>query len=194
MGADRKGPLAAFIVIAIVAAVLLVTTVRSQAAPGWLDPDKLPASVVAGPVSEPHLWGSVVGGVNQVVQDGTVLVRRATTGPSDDQDRVVEAVDALTSVAADAGDQTPSGTRRVAGTHRHAVTTPRHLGPDHDGSPLPPTEAQPTPSVPTAEKPARSSVQRLHHHGRHLGWSHRHGQNRGHAQGHGRSGRPFVSS
>ena len=36
MGADHKGPLAAFVVIAIVAAVLLVTSVRSQAEEGWL--------------------------------------------------------------------------------------------------------------------------------------------------------------
>ena len=32
MGADRRGPLAAFIVVAIIAAILLVTSVRSQAA------------------------------------------------------------------------------------------------------------------------------------------------------------------
>jgi hypothetical protein len=31
VGVDRKGPLAAFVVIAIIAAVLLVTSVRSQA-------------------------------------------------------------------------------------------------------------------------------------------------------------------
>ena len=47
MGADRRGPLAAFVVIAIVAAILLVTSVRSHASPGWLDPDPVPAR--AGP-------------------------------------------------------------------------------------------------------------------------------------------------
>jgi hypothetical protein len=36
VGADHKGPLAAFVVIAIIAAVLLVTSVRSQADDGWL--------------------------------------------------------------------------------------------------------------------------------------------------------------
>jgi hypothetical protein len=36
VGADHKGPLAAFVVIAIIAAVLLVTSVRSQADEGWL--------------------------------------------------------------------------------------------------------------------------------------------------------------
>lgn len=50
MGAEHKGPLAAFVVIAVIAAVLLVTSVRSQAAPGWLDPRKIPASVVAAPL------------------------------------------------------------------------------------------------------------------------------------------------
>jgi hypothetical protein len=35
VGVDRKGPLVAFIVVAIIAAVLLITSVRSQAAPGW---------------------------------------------------------------------------------------------------------------------------------------------------------------
>jgi hypothetical protein len=35
VGADRKGPLVAFIVVAIIAAILLVTSVRSHAdAPG----------------------------------------------------------------------------------------------------------------------------------------------------------------
>jgi hypothetical protein len=36
VGADRKGPLAAFIVIAIIAAILLITSVRSQAATAWV--------------------------------------------------------------------------------------------------------------------------------------------------------------
>lgn len=50
MGAEHKGPLAAFVVIAVIAGVLLVTSVRSQAAPGWLIPDEIPAAVVAGPL------------------------------------------------------------------------------------------------------------------------------------------------
>ncbi len=32
VGADRRGPLAAFVVVAIIAAILLVTSVRSQGA------------------------------------------------------------------------------------------------------------------------------------------------------------------
>jgi len=35
---DRRGPLAAFIVVAIIAVILLVTSVRSQAAPGHAPP------------------------------------------------------------------------------------------------------------------------------------------------------------
>ena len=53
MGTDRKRPLAAFLVVAVIAVVLLVTSVRSQAASGWLN-RRLPASVVAvvpGPAS-----------------------------------------------------------------------------------------------------------------------------------------------
>lgn len=52
MGADRRGPLAAFIILAIIAVILLVTSVRSQAAPGWFS-----TTVVAGPVIEPHPSG-----------------------------------------------------------------------------------------------------------------------------------------
>ena len=51
MGADRRGPLVAFIVIAVIAAILLVTSVRSQAAPRWEDRDEAPATVVPGPVA-----------------------------------------------------------------------------------------------------------------------------------------------
>ncbi len=75
MGADRRGPLAAFVIVALIAAILLVTSVRSQASP-WFS-----ARIVAGPASEPHLWGSVTGGVHEVVRDGTVLVRKAAHAP-----------------------------------------------------------------------------------------------------------------
>jgi hypothetical protein len=44
VGADRKGPLAAFVVIAIIAAVLLVTSVRSQAESGAVAQQQLSAS------------------------------------------------------------------------------------------------------------------------------------------------------
>ena len=35
MGTNRKGPLAALIVVALIAVILLVTAVRSHAAPDW---------------------------------------------------------------------------------------------------------------------------------------------------------------
>jgi hypothetical protein len=47
VGADRKGPLVAFIIVAIVAAILLVTSVRSQAA----EPDGVPQATVAETLS-----------------------------------------------------------------------------------------------------------------------------------------------
>jgi hypothetical protein len=197
VGADRRGPLAAFVILAIIAAVLLVTSVRSQAAPGWLDSDKLPATVIAAPVTEPHLWGSVAGGVHQVVQDGAVLVRRAATGSSDDQDSTTVAVGASTSVVTTpvTGDVGDSATPQVAGIHRHLVTThpyrpvtARHYpGPAHDNASEPPAEA---PSVPTTPGPDPAAIPNTHDHGRHLGWYHGNGHDNdadgpnGHEHGH----------
>jgi hypothetical protein len=65
VGTDRRGPLAAFVVIAIIAAILLVTSVRSQAAPGWLDPDQVPAAAVAAPPpTHQHLWSAATARAN----------------------------------------------------------------------------------------------------------------------------------
>src|SRR5262245_888151 len=97
VGADRRGPLAAFIVVAIIAAVLLVTSVRSQAAPSWLKPQNIPAAVAA-PVTEPHLWGPVTSRVHQVVQDSVVLVHQAAAESDPDDQTRTEAVGASTSV------------------------------------------------------------------------------------------------
>ncbi len=204
MGADRRGPLAAFVILAIVAAVLLVTSVRSQAAPGWLDPDKLPATVVAGPVTEPRLWGSVTGRVHQVVQEGAVLVRREASGSSDDQDTTTLAVGASTSVATppETGDAGDSATPRVAGIHRHRlatgphhpVTAPHHPTPAHHHAPAPPAAAPSVPTTPTTPPtttgPDPASVPGTNGHGRHLGWFHGHGHDNdadrppGHGHGH----------
>jgi len=49
VGADRKGPLAAFVVIAIIAAVLLATSVRSQAESGEVTQQQLSASAHLNP-------------------------------------------------------------------------------------------------------------------------------------------------
>jgi hypothetical protein len=71
VGANRRGPLAAFVVIAIIAAILLVTSVRSQAAPGWLDPDRIPATAVASPsAAAPHLWDSRTAGEHDARRGG----------------------------------------------------------------------------------------------------------------------------
>src|SRR5262252_4911054 len=77
VGADRKGPLAAFVVVAIIAAILLVTSVRSQAAPGWIG-RQIPAAVAAvSPPSVPSdLWAGVGDGVGLVVRQGDVLVTK----------------------------------------------------------------------------------------------------------------------
>ena len=186
MGADRRGPLAAFIVIAVIAGVLLVTSVRSQAAPpDWLDPDKLPVTVVAGSAVEPHLWDSTTGGVDQVVQEGAVLVRRAAVDSHDDA-RTTEALAAPTSLATAPPTGSPShpARHRVAGsgthhaatqTHHpvttrphHAATRALHQGPAHhdvprpsDDAPSPPSPPS-APSAPSAPSPPSSPSHRSH--------------------------------
>jgi hypothetical protein len=176
VGADRRGPLAAFVVIAIIAAVLLVTSVRSQAAPGWLRPGRIPASVVAAPVTEPHLWGTVTGSVHEVVRDGAVLVRRAaTTGPQRDT-TTTEALDASAVVAAPGsvapGSVAPGSVARhlVAGTSTHHPTTHPH-------------HAAPAPHHSTPADSEDGSAPDTHDHGRHLGWDHGH-WNAGDEHGH----------
>lgn len=47
MGADRKGPLAALIVVTLIAVILLVTAVRSQAATGRPIPSQASSATVA---------------------------------------------------------------------------------------------------------------------------------------------------
>ncbi len=77
MGTDRKRPLAAFLVVAVIAVVLLVTSVRSQAASGWLN-RRLPASVVAvvPGAGESQIWHAVGDSVTQVVRHGAQLVHK----------------------------------------------------------------------------------------------------------------------
>jgi len=65
VSADRKGPLAAFIVVAVIAAILLVTSVRSQAAT---------ASVGRAPSSTSGVVRTVGGGIEQVVGQSGSLV------------------------------------------------------------------------------------------------------------------------
>jgi hypothetical protein len=159
VGADRRGPLAAFIVVAVIAGILLVTSVRSQAAPRWLDPGGLPATVVAAPVT---------GGLDQIVREGVVLVHRAKTDSVDDHTRT-ESVGPSTSVA------TP-GTRASRPRTRHHVSPARRhhataAEPHHTES----TPPQPTHDAPSAPPPLDPAPPR-HDPGRHLGWAEHHGQ------------------
>ena len=157
MGADRRGPLAAFIIVAVIAGILLVTSVRSQASPGWLNPVGLPATVVAAPVT---------GGLDQIVHEGVVLVHRAKTDSVDDHTRT-ESVGPSTSVAtAGTHASRPRTRHHVSSTQRHhAPAEPHHTvsaphQPTHDAPSAPPGDPAPP----------------RHDHGRHLGWADHHGQ------------------
>jgi hypothetical protein len=112
VGADHKGPLAAFVVVAIIAAVLLVTSVRSQAEPGWQDLRRLVAGPAA-PAVMPH-------GVQQPAAP-------PATAPSAPR----STADGSSSLAATQDTpSTPStsSTRSPAGNASHDARTPRHTG------------------------------------------------------------------
>jgi hypothetical protein len=180
VGADRKGPLAAFVVVALIAAILLVTSVRSQAAP-WFS-----ARIAAGPATEPHLWGSVTGEVRQVVRDGTVLVRKAVQTSMKDPTRS-DAVSASDAVVTPRQRESVTATHqtRTHRTHLASRRRPRpptraslpgpgrhlgwrqHHGPDRSESPADSGEA----SAPA------DSHERAH--------GHAHGHGLGHGFGHG---------
>jgi hypothetical protein len=53
VGTDRKGPLAALIVVALIAVILLVTAVRSHAAPDWRAAHHSAARLHAQPGTHP---------------------------------------------------------------------------------------------------------------------------------------------
>lgn len=193
MGTDRKGPLAAFVVIAIVAAILLVTSVRSQAEPPWVDHDQLPATVVAAPpIDDPLRWAPVVT-VGQVVEDGVVLAPKATPAPT-----AVPASAVLVPAAATSYDGSVPATtwgnpttHTVTVTHHHAAQHAGHHARHHTRHHTRHTRhhsatASTTTQVdqlavssPTAQQgsPTRpshgSAVPAAHGHGRHLGWRHR---------------------
>ena len=71
MRTDRRGPLVAFVVVAIIAAILLVTSVRSQAAPGWL---RVPATTIADGPTAGGLGSASA--VRRTVHPGLLLVHR----------------------------------------------------------------------------------------------------------------------
>jgi hypothetical protein len=154
VGADRRGPLAAFVVVALIAAILLITSVRSQAAP-WFS-----TRIVAGPAMEPHVWRSVTGGVHQVVKDGAVLVRKAARTPDSESTGTVAAGPA----SGVAGSRTPSVSRS------HHVARTAHLGTSEHQRPAqkPGRPARERPGTDPAEAPTKPG------HGRHLGWTRHH--------------------
>ena len=122
MGTDRKRPLAAFLVVAVIAVVLLVTSVRSQAASGWLN-RRLPASVVAvvpGP-GEAGLWHAMGDGVDQVVRHGAALVHKTAPDASSGETTVADAPPSLR-----AG-RTPS----TPPAHSSVTHPTRHHASDH---------------------------------------------------------------
>jgi hypothetical protein len=65
--------LVAFIVVAIVAAILLVTSVRSQAAAGWL---RVPDAATAGGPAAGDLGSHQTPQVRWTVRPGLLLVHR----------------------------------------------------------------------------------------------------------------------
>ena len=111
MGADRRGPLAAFIIVAVIAGIVLVTSVRSQAAPGWLNPVGLPATVVAAPVTD---------GLDQIVREGVVLMHQAKTDSVEDDTRTESVV--LRRASPPLG-RTPRARARGTTWRRRSVTT-----------------------------------------------------------------------
>jgi hypothetical protein len=165
VGADRRGPLAAFIILAVIAVILLVTSVRSQASSGWFR-----TTVVAGPVTEPSPWGPR--DVTQVVRDGVVLVRKAAD-PSGPEDSAAETVGASPSVVAKpAARATSSAPHQVAETSRHdhpTSTPPQPVGDPADD------DATERPGGTAAPVEARPTSSAASDHGRHLGWYKSHG-------------------
>jgi hypothetical protein len=156
VGAERKGPLVAFIIVAIIAVILLVTSVRSQAAPGWLD-RRLPASVVA-----------VGDGMSRIVAQGVVLVHR--TSPEH--------------AAADDGVVTASGSDQVIRPTQEHVSSPRPAVVGADPSRhAHPARARAADAGPADPADVDAETDTPGPPGRHLGWGHGHGQAFGHEHG-----------
>jgi hypothetical protein len=188
VGTDRKGPLAAFVVIAIVAAILLVTSVRSQAEPNWFVPREPPATVVAAPpISDPLRWAPVapMGPLGQVVKPGVVLVRRATAEAS---------MPAVTTSASPAAPNTAAVNHHPDVVHTVAQTAPQtasQTAPQKVSHPVQHAApsvvrhvAQVAPSSTPLRAPQTAATSATPQHGRHLGWSHASGARAQH--GHGR--------
>jgi hypothetical protein len=123
VGADRKGPLAAFIVVAIIAAILLITSVRSQAAAGWVR-NTLP--------SPPKVVSAVSSGFDQVVEQGTDLVPRSSGLAL--PPRPVVTASAVPDLGRSDGEPRHPGARMPHAPTHDAGPSPGRDG-DHAGSP-----------------------------------------------------------
>ena len=210
MGADRKGPLAAFIVVAIVAAILLVTSVRSQAAPGWL---RAPASTFADVPSAPYgVWPAPAGGP-MVLQQGVELFLAAdpdSKASSDDAvgDSADAATDGTPDDAASGGDSTgetsdgaatdPASATTASSGQATSTSASHHLTPSirpalrhvtgHHPSVVPPSLTDGDAAVEHGH--GNGHVEGQAHHGHAYAYGHeRHGEGhrdgRGHGRGHG---------
>jgi hypothetical protein len=132
VSADRKGPLVAFIVVAIIAAILLVTSVRSQAATGWFR-RALPSTHT--------VVHSVDGALHHAVHQGSALVRATTDQGSPTPDSPSEAPSPARSNQPPSQPSDPTTTPPAPHAARHHVTggvsasgSPgRHLGWTHAG-------------------------------------------------------------
>ena len=178
MGADRKGPLAAFILIAVIAAILLITSVRSQADDGLFGPD----------LSSPVAGGPAIGELDQAVQVGVFLVHRATSDPAGIADpTVTRSVPAASRTSV----PTPSGTStHVAASHLHPARQERGPRVPRTTSPTtrPPGRPSRRPTAPspvqhTARPTTRPTSQPATRPGRHLGWGASHPGKPGHDHG-----------
>jgi len=137
VGADRKGPLAAFVVVTIIAAVLLVTSVRSQAAPGIFG-RSFPVTILAGP-STAGLWDSAGHHADQAVHQGMVLAHKAVEPVVSDD----ASTDTAAATVSDARPPSIAVRHQPRVQRLHAGTMPHLAHPARDHH----SHAGPTPAV-----------------------------------------------
>lgn len=175
MGADRRGPLAAFVVVAIVAAILLVTSVRSQAAPSLMAGPPPERVVVVPPPATSRLWSSVSHHTGQVVQEGVVLAHKATEQTSS-EDTATSAEPATAGTAPPA----PVPASESAGHHAR----PHHQGVTQLSDDAVPTDSHTAGNTPSGADRSRQAEHALgqqggaptqaatdRDHGDHLEWT-----------------------
>jgi hypothetical protein len=167
--------------------------VRSQADEGWIDPDNVPASVVAAPsaVTAPDLWEPVTQGVDLVVEQGVVLVHKATADPTDVRDVSTAVLSpastsaapglASTSVGAPVVAHVPADGQRAR--HRHGSTRHHRTMGGHLWGGGRTTAADAHVVASTVPERIGSSAPATHGRGRHVGWSRAQGPEAGHDHG-----------